>query len=383
MKPGKKRQELIRLGSRGDRVRAVVDKTEHRVIVYYVDVDGADRKKKWPITPAGRAEAKAWAEGWHAERQRLRDAASRPTVVRATLRDLWKAYLHARSPFLRDKTRINYAQRFNHWELYLGADHCPNDTTLGDVERYVAESIAAGRAINQVRQIINVARVVYSWGQRMKLITTNELALYRWQKPKDAVVHEPEEYSQEEFDQLMGGLTPQRHEHWRLWAVLMLAGRHGQRANAILHLTEDDVREGDLVWPRAYQKSGEEVVQPLSWEAVAVLETSRYWKRKLGITSRFVIPSAQRRRAEKDEPYSYQAMWVFLCRLEKRVGVAHKKYRALHGLRRKVVGDVIAATGDRMLGLEYVGDKDMKVLKSYDKRMAARVRAASAALDNR
>jgi hypothetical protein len=63
--------------------------------------------------------------------------------------------------------------------------------------------------------------------------------------------------------------------------------------------------------------------------------------------------------------------------------VVHQPYRALHGGRRHVVSEVIELTGDRMLGLEYVGDFDTKALRSYDRRVSVRIVKAAAALDAR
>lgn len=365
-----RRRELFRRGRHGDTIRVKIDTRVDRAVVYYRGPDGKPRTAKFPNTKEGRAEAVAFAEGWYEERQHVRPE-------KTTLRSLWQAYRTSRFPLLRAATRVNYAQRWDKWELYLGAEHDPNDTTLADIERYIGETLKAGRAVNQVRQILNVARVVYAWGQRMRMVRSNEFALYRWQKPRDAEVLEPEEYTAAEFRALLAELSPQRHDDWRIWSCVMLAGHHGQRANAVLHLREDDIVGDEIVWPARYQKAGEIVRQPLSDEALSVLLTSRWWKARLRIDSPWVIPGWKRK---AKAPYGYQAMWLSLKRLERKAGVRHKPQRGLHSLRRMVVGDVIEATGDRMLGLEYVGDKDPKVLRSYDKRVAERVKRAAEAL---
>ena len=80
----------------------------------------------------------------------------------------------------------------------------------------------------------------------------------------------------------------------------------------------------------------------------------------------------------KSKPVSYSSLHTMLTRLEGVAKVAHRDYRAFHGFRRKVVGDVGAKMGNLMTGLEYVGDKDPKQLGSYDRREGERMKEAAA-----
>lgn len=391
----KSRRELAAYGKRGDRVRVVVDTRAKRIVGYYRDLDGIGRKQSWGDTEQARAEAIAWAEGFHAERARMAAAAAaaheKPPT---TLRELWKAFETARFPHLREATQVSYAQLWRRWERYLGADFPADRTTLQHVDTFVAEALRAQVAVNQARQVLNVARLVYLWGQRRRLVRTNDLALHRWQQPKDAVVHEPGEYSAEEYAKLRAQVGPQDFKKWRIWAFLVLADATGMRARALRHLQWASVAPADepdaIRWPGQYQKNGKDHVQPLSWDAVAALETARWWAAQAGYTGQWVLfaggggaprKDGGERRRHRDEPWTYQAMWRQLRAIEKAAGVQHEQYRAAHGLRRKVVGDVIEATGDRMLGLEFVGDTDPKVLKSYDKRLTERVAAAGSKLE--
>jgi hypothetical protein len=66
---------------------------------------------------------------------------------------------------------------------------------------------------------------------------------------------------------------------------------------------------------------------------------------------------------------------------EQAAGIEHEDYRALHGGRRYVVGEIGELTGDLMSGLEYVGDRDPKMLTKYNKRRAKRIAQAAAMLD--
>ena len=95
------------------------------------------------------------------------------------------------------------------------------------------------------------------------------------------------------------------------------------------------------------------------------------------------VCAAKQKLREANRPSPYQTIHSALIKAEERAGVTHQEYRALHGGRRHVVGEVGAATGDRMTGLEYVGDTDPKMLARYDRRMPERLAKAADILDNR
>lgn len=397
----KPRQTLYIAGRRGDRVRALVDKARDRVEVHYRDLDGVPHKQVFPNTKAGRADAVAWATTFHAERERMRQEASQPKAApRTTLRQLWDAF--RASPAwrdLREKTRVAYEYRWRKWELHVGRHTVVDETTLKHVDDFITAGRAADVAVNQIRQVINVARGIYNWGQSRKLVAVNDLALYRWKKPKDAQVHEPEEYTEAEFDRLLGVLSPQQGGTWRPWVGLMLAGFHGQRANAVLHLRWEDIdhTRGEIRWPAAYQKQGVELVQPLTWEAVAALETARTWRERTGYTGPWIlfagggnkrlgpalVGNARHYRKDRtpaqDTAWTYQAFWRALNKAEVRAHVAHKPYRAIHGFRKMNAGNVADRTGDARLGMEWIGDRDLKQAPKYLKRRSERMDRAAAA----
>lgn len=386
---------------RGDYVRVLKDAKRQRYEVHYVGADGAKRKRVYPMDRAGKAEALAFAEGYVEERKRQATAPTHRPIPKTTVRQLYLAYT-ASPAFsgLRPKSRINYAERFAKWERFIDKDTIAEAVTLHDVDQFMQRAATAGMAINQVRQVLNVARIVFNWGQTRKLVAVNELALHRWKKPKDAVVNEPEEYTDEEYSALLRVVSPQDARTWRLWVALMLAGHHAQRANAVLHLAWKDIdaEQGVIVWPAEYQKSGEDLIQPLTWEGVAALETSRYWSRlptgraftRMNRRQRLTAESISRTpwvlpgQNNGSEPYTYQAMWRALRAAEERAGVEHRPYRAMHGFRKMVAGNVADRTGDARLGMEWIGDKDMKQMRNYLKRRTDRLkRAADAASGSR
>ena len=113
---------------------------------------------------------------------------------------------------------------------------------------------------------------------------------------------------------------------------------------------------------------------------MSALETARRWREKLGYTGPWVLFSAQERRDRRDVPYSYQSLWIALRKAEDRSGVRHQAYRALHGFRLMVAGNVLDATRHPKLALEWVGDRDLKQMKSYLLRREDRLRLAAEAV---
>jgi integrase len=391
------RKSIRTLGQkrRGDYVRVLQDVKRQRYEVLYADASGVKSKRVFPLSRDGKGDAIKFAEAFHDERKRIAAGDDRRVIPATAVHGLWRAFVEAPAyGDLRAKSQINYAERWRKWETYIGRNTVAATTTLHDVDQFIARARTAGMAINQIRQVLNVARIVYNWGQTRKLIAQNELALHRWKRPKDAVVNNPEEYSDEEYSQLLRALNPQDTRDWRIWVALMLAGHQGQRANAVLHLRWADVDETDgvILWPAEYQKNGEVLTQPLTWEAVAALETARYWLQVP--TGRAFTRMNRHQRIAADEmsrspwvipghgnhagkPYGYQAMWRALRALEERAGVGHRPYRALHGFRKMVAGNVADRTGDDRLGMEWIGDKDMKQARSYLKQRKERMEKAA------
>lgn len=404
-----RRKVLYKAGRHGDSVRVVVDSKADRTIVHYRDADGIEHKAKYSTSREGKAEAIAFAEGWHQERARMvreRREASKPAPL--TVRELWTAFKLAEfsdevGEGLRKATQVSYAQHFKRFELFVGPNRAAESIKVPELAAMRKEERAAGRALNQTRQTMNVVRIVFRWGIEHELLTHSPLAVMRWKTRKDAPKPlAPDEYTSEEFEKLLGALDKTDTRQWRAWVFLMLCGHYGQRANAVLHLRwrDIDVDAGTITFPARYQKQGVDLVRPLLWEAVAALkdaarqrerarsykqawyaerakpEAPRAWYAEQDSAAAAQLDAADWvlfAERDKSKPMSYQSMHYHIVQAERRAGVTHKDYRLAHGFRRMVVGNVIEATGDRMLGLEVVGDKDPKVLVSYDRRLKARV----------
>lgn len=392
---GTPRKTLLFLGARGadDRVRVLEDATADEVVVQYKDGHGVPRRRVFPRTRQGRKDAQAWGKSYHEERGK--GLSAKPET---THRMLWKAYTE--SPAFtsrRTKTQQNYAERWRQWMHYRGERTLVDATTLLHVDQFYQARKLAGRSANQTRGIISVARIVYSWGLSRKLVTSNELALYRWTTAEGEEAQEPAEYTETEFLAILAQLPAQSHRHWRAHVALMLAGHQGMRANAVRHLRWSDVHpeEALFIWPAAYQKNRRDFSQPMTWDAVAALETARYWRERSGYDGPWVLYAGGGRKAigtpahgnarhgrkvrtaDQDEAYTYGALWLKLVAAEKAAAVPHQDRRALHGFRKMVSGNVADRTGDDRLGMQFIGDRDMKQAKKYLKRRDERMERAA------
>ena len=421
----KERRTIWQQGSGTDRVRALVDSRRDRCEVKYRDGNLVTRVRTFANTKEGRAEAEAWAVSYFntrkAERARKASiaAGTTPDKEPTTIAELWREY--SESPAftgLRPSTRENYTARFRLWMADMTAGAIVNETTMLDIDRFQVNATKAGLVLNTVRQVLNVVRIVYNWGQSRRLISTNDMALHRWKQPKDlpqGVVagYEPGEFSPVEMDLMISKLSPQRADQWRGWVALMLARHHGQRANALRHIRVEDFRFTDNVlhWDKKWQKQGRDVHQPITWAAYSAYLTAMYWRDREAHAQAERLAGARIRgpkgqfqhdpnvprptlttedspwlifaQRDKSKPVSYSSLHHHLMVAEGRAGMKHEKYKALHGMRRGRVGEVIDKSGDRLLGLEAVGDTDIKMLKSYDKRRQDRIDSAFAETEDK
>ncbi len=394
-----RRRVLVSRGARGDMAKAVEDRSEQRVVVYYRDGANEPRRRTYPLTPAGRAEAKAFVIGWHEEKKRQARPAVAADAPPVLTHELWTQFSASELAHLRGATILSYRYHWRRWESFIGRETPAGTVTVADCSRFRAAAQSADASLNQARQTLQIVRGIYRWAVGAQLLVDRGVLAFRWKRGKDDPRSlEPAEYSASEYGRLLGALDRDDARQWRAWVFLMIAGHHGQRARAVLHLRWQDIdlERGVIVWPGKYQKQGVDLVQPLLWESISALRTAQLWRDTAAtyrVRAHHKSTTAGPDRlatadwilfAERDKAraMSYTSLHYHLIHGERRAKVKHLDYRAAHGFRRMVVGEVGERSGDRMLGLEYVGDRDPKMLASYDRRRQNRIDGASSFVES-
>ena len=338
-------------------------------------VAGERKQRSWPDTAAHRREAIAWAEAF----ARAREERQQPVDLLSVAK-LWERFCEAEFPQLRPRTIAFYQDSWKFWALFVGHERIAEDLGMQTVTSFRAHLEGdRGLGINSTRRIIQTVKTVYAWGYRQRLLTRNELRDFRFKVAKEKRPASPGEYRREELEAILRELPLDRATTWRAHGVLALCGFQGARVNAVLHLRWDDVDlgTGTLIWRARWDKLGREETQPIRPAARAVLERLRSWTEGPG----WLFPPALR--TSRLETFSVQSVWAALMGAEKRAGVAHKGYRAMHGLRRLLFNEVLQETGDLALAMAAIRDVDLKVASGYHVRRDDRLRAAFEAMDRK
>jgi integrase len=369
-----RRERLATYGYRGRQVSVFVEarRGHPRVCVFWIRA-GQRHLETWPDTPQHRRLARQFAkgvlEGW--------DQATTRTTL--TVRDLWDAYEAAEFPRLRPNSQRLYRDGWRRFELFVGQAFPAEDVTpkmLAEL-RQALEQVHL--ALNTIRQVIRIAKTVYAWGERLELVRRNRLHLFRFTVGKDERPVPPPEYTLDEVARLLAAFDPTRGDQWRPWVALAIASSQGTRQHAVVHLEDRDLdpTTGRITWRAAWDKTGKDWSQqamPLTVEAFAV---ARAWKARLGVTSPWLLPSPKQGRV--GACYTVQALAVAIRSAEDRAGIAHRKGRRGHGVRKNLSGDINAATGDALLAVHAIGDVDPRRAREYVQKRDERVDAALAA----
>lgn len=345
-------------GPYGRRVR-VFEEGDRVIAQWYIG--GAPQRQSWPLTRENIKTAKAWARGF-ADRRSGVTSARRPTT-----REMWDRYWEAESGHLRPRSKIRYRERWSWWEEFVGRDSFAEDVTIETAGRFRRALEMGGKATNQVRLILGVARIVYNWAQRARLIRENPLAAYRFKVAKDAPKNEPAEYRRSDFEKIIDQFSPQHGAQWRGAVALAIIGNQGVRQNAALHLRWSDVDwvTGLLTWQGDFDKTGDTWRQPMRLDTYAALLTARWWRERDGYAGPWVFPPARER---NKGPYTAQSLWHQLTRAERAAKVPHLELRAAHGLRRMVVNDLLAQGTNIEAAAQFINDKDLRVVRRSYKR---------------
>lgn len=367
------RKVLLRLGRRGRLVR-VVEAVNHGDPVYVVTwTAGGKRRAKFFPRPRERAEALAFAEGVAEEQTR----GDKPTpAAPITLEALFAKYQVDTFPALRPRSRLLYRQFWAHFVNFAGP-HVPADDIRADtLSRLRVHLEAQGKAVNTIRRVMAITRMVFRWGQMHELLERNRVSLYTYRVAKEARPVSPDEYRMEELLALLAAFDPRKGAEWRPWVALTLCGYQGARQHAVLHLKWEDVdlESGTLTWRAEWDKAGREWTQPLRAASRAALEHAA--TRAVGRS--WVIPGFGQ---GGDAPYTIQALWGALRRAEERAGIPHRPRRGAHGLRRLLAGEVNARTGNAKLAMDAIGDRDIRMADRYIKTREDTLRTTFEAMD--
>lgn len=338
-------------------------------------VAGKLKTQSWPNTAKGKAEAKSYAKG--VEEARIPSA--KPKNL--TIGGLWRKFIAA-NDHLRPKSVKLYTEYYSRWIAMWGDDFVVEDTTLDMVNEFRLALKKQGLQTSTIRQTIRTVKMVYSWGELNELIDRNRIHLYKFKVSRDEKKESPAEYSGDETAKILGSLDPKSATQWRPWVALQICGNQGVRQNAALHLAWDDVDEelGVMTWRASWDKMGREWTQPIRAATREALRVAREWREKIGYEGPWVLPAGSSKNA--GDVYTIQSLWAALKAAEARSGVARLKRRGGHALRRKVAGDVNAATGDPALALLSIGDTDLRMANQYLKKRDERVKGAFDRLDN-
>lgn len=371
------RRPLFRAGVRGRTVRvaAGVNHGAPCYWVYYRTPDGKRTGKPFPFNAAGKADAIGYAQGV-VESQVKPGTAERP---RLTVAQLWAEFVGERGRGWRFNTRRIYHEAWAPFEAVAGAHNIAEDVGRSTLAHVAADLETRKLAVNTIQKTMSVVRQVYGFGLEAELIQKNRAGGFRYRVAKEKRPVSPDEYTMEEFGRLIDALPLDRKGTWRAHTVLGVCGYQGARQHAVLHLQWRDVdwAADRIYWRAEWDKNGVEWDQPLRDPTRALLLVAQDWHHRLGIESAWVFPAPR----TAGKVYAIQTLWWNLRAAEKRAEIEHRARRAGHGLRRLLAGEVNALTGDAMLAMLSIGDRDIRQANRYLKKRDTRVRGAFDALD--
>lgn len=312
--------------------------------------------------------AKAFAQGTVDRLQGVAVVAPR----RVTVADLWDAYLTANAPDWRPKTIILAKARWKAFALHTDpmtyADLIQPAHLDGFRKMLLEVDTKRGvpMARNQVAHHIQLVKAVWRFARQRQMLRENPLAEYAVKKGRDYEAMKVAEFTPGDWAKILGALNYRTSHGWRPWAAIALDGLLAPRSRAMLNLrwSDVDLTARAVTWRGELDKVGRTRVQPLPRDAVRVLRICKAWGMREGGGSPYVFPGRQLRTTGK--PWTYSALNDALHKATRRAGLEPVKFRAMHGLRRMVAGNVLSLTGDiTKVGL-WLGDTDVRVMqRSY------------------
>lgn len=240
---------------------------------------------------------------------------------------------------------------------------------------------ARGLATATVKAIIRDVRLVYNFGERTELLTRNRWHLYQHKVAKEKRTKPRAEYRAEEFQAIWRALDPQHAGQWRAWVAVGLLGIYGNRQHEILNLQWDWIAGDTVIIPGDVVKTGEDSRLDLFPLTRGILDAAHRWREREGYAGAYVLYPGQlppQRGAAGANPtkhphYTIQSLTDAIHRAEQRAGVPSIRWRAGHGFRRGLVGDLADATGDVQFALQAIGDRDPRMAGRYRVRRNDRI----------
>lgn len=375
------RKRLATFGERGAMVRLFEEsRAGRRRLVVQWGPKGARQQASYPATKAGRAEAEAFIKAFTDETAKVAETAPQKLTVRA----LWLAYLAAEAEHLRANSLRLYRDAWRTWEQFITPDAIAEDVTILQITEFRRALDARNLATATVKDTIRNVRIVYNWGERQELIARNRWHLFVHKVAKEKRTKPRAEYRADEFLAIWRALDPAKPGQWRAWGLVGLLGIYGNRQNELLNLQWPWIVGDTITIDPAVVKTGEQRLLGVVPQARRILDVVRAAARAEGYTGPYVFPPGQRdtqRRAAKANPsqlahYSIQSLTDAIHRAEKRAGIERVKWRAGHGFRRGLMGDLADETGDVAFALQAIGDRDLRMAQHYRVRRDDRVDAA-------
>jgi integrase len=357
------RKRIATFGKRGNLVRVMEtnDAKGRRFVVQW----GPSTTREQRSFPGrqGKQEALAFAEAFAAEAGKPKAAAPERPI---STRELWLAYGTATFPHLRPRTKQLYKEFWTRWQEFYGADTPAGDLTYDHCAEFRAALERVGLATATIQKTIVCVRSVYNFAERTEKIARNRWHTFRFKVAKERRTQPRAEYRQHEFLAIWKQFDPADRWQWRPYVAIGLLGLYGMRQNAVLHLQWDDIDEQaeTLTFRSAFDKQGEQHVLPLLPLARELMAVAQAWREREAYTGPWVLFTG-RQTLNKGDTYTIQSLWSALKAAEERAGIDPVRFRAGHGFRRGLVGDLLANGVDIELALKAIGDRDIRMARNY------------------
>ena len=375
------RRTIATYGGHGSRVNVFTETMPSGASLVRMEYrrGGKRTTESFANTKANREKVKAAAKALAAQLAAAPAAAQRVTVA-----DLFDRYKASKALKWRATSRPSVMYRWRWFTVAVGETTFADAITADTIDAWRQALAKAGRVSNQIRQATALVKSVWRFALARKLIPENPLEEYDNSFAKGEGALDVPEYTPEEYRRIMAQLTYRDSRQWRAWVALVLGGTLGPRQRALVNLSWPDIDLAARVvtWPAQFDKLGRVRSQPLPRAAVFALRVARVWQQRMDYRGRYVIPAASMK-GRRDAHYTYSALQGRLHAACDAAGVARIRFRAMHGLRRMVVNNVLSVTGGNLdLAGKYVGDTDHRTLtRSYVKKRAGELKPVAAQLD--